>query len=119
MAVAGSSVRYRMRIRMFERFTMISRVLGWDDRFLYIEQSAWKGGDCASQILLRAAVTKPGVKGIVPPQRLVDEMAPGMQSPELPTWAAAWSAAEAERPWPPDASRQRRDADTDDDGSPE
>ena len=37
-------------IRLFQRFTQVSRTLGWDDRFLYMEQSIWIGGDCVGVI---------------------------------------------------------------------
>ena len=42
MTMAGACVRYRRRIRMFERIEIRSRALCWDDRFIYIEQSMWK-----------------------------------------------------------------------------
>lgn len=100
LAVAGASVRYRRRIRMFERITMRSRVVFWDDRFVYFEQSMWKrDGDCANHILLRIAVT--GKAGIVPPARVFDVMGQTAPVPEAPEWVSAWIAAEAQRPWPP------------------
>lgn len=99
MTVAGNTVRYRRRVKMFDRVEMVSRCIGWDDRFLYVEQSMWKGTDCTSQQIVRAAVTS--AAGIVPPARLVAAMGQGTESPPLPGWIAAWIAAEAERPWPP------------------
>lgn len=97
--VAGSTVRYRRRVRMFDRTEMRSRVLGWDHRFLYVEQSMWKGHTCTSHVLLRTAVV--GAGGMVP----MDEAAAALgveTSPPLPDWVAAWIEAEARRPWPPD-----------------
>jgi hypothetical protein len=43
LTMAGASVRWRRRTRVFERLEMHSRCVGWDDRFLYIEQTMWKG----------------------------------------------------------------------------
>jgi len=58
LTMAGASVRYRRRVRAFERVEMRSRAVGWDDRFLYLEQSMWKrSGECANHILYRSAVT--------------------------------------------------------------
>lgn len=48
ITVAGSSPRYRRRIRAFDRFTMVSRTIGWDARFLYMEQSIWRGASAAT-----------------------------------------------------------------------
>lgn len=97
--VAGSSVRYRRRVRMFDRIEMHSRIAGWDGRFLYLVQSMWRDGECTSEGLFRNAVTSR--KGLVP----MDEAAQGIgftgTPPELPGWITAWAAAEAQRPWPP------------------
>lgn len=101
MVVAGSAVRYRQRVVAFERFTMVSRLLGWDHRFLYIEQSMWKAGSCTNHVVLRQAVTRRGAKGMVNPQELLQLLAPGAESPALPDWITAWVAAENARPWPP------------------
>lgn len=99
ITIAGNSVRYRRRIRVFERFAMLSRLTGWDARFFYMEQSIWKGTECANHMLLRAAVTS--AEGIVPPDRVVAAMGHAQESPPLPDWVHAWIAADATRPWPP------------------
>ncbi|NHB77888.1 thioesterase family protein [Rhodobacter calidifons] len=105
MTVAGSSVRYRRRVTMFARITTYSRCLGWDERFLYTEQSMWTGGECASQVLIRSAVVGSAMgarTGIVPPSELAVALGAAPESPELPDWVKAWIAAEATRPWPPE-----------------
>ncbi|WP_289043971.1 acyl-CoA thioesterase [uncultured Aliiroseovarius sp.] len=101
LTMAGASVRYRKRIRTFVRFEMRSRVVGWDDRFIYVEQSMWLGGECANQIVYRSAVTDRS--GIVPTARVVDALRYEGPQPELPKWVQAWIDADAVRPWPPQA----------------
>lgn len=103
MAVAGAAVRYRRRLTLFQRFEMRSRLLGWDARFVYFDQSMWRGTDCAGQAVLRSAAVGTGRAGIVPPARLAAAMGLAEESPPLPPWVAAWAAAEAARPWPPEA----------------
>ncbi len=97
--VAGSTVRYRKRVRMFDRFEMRTRILGWDARFVYLEQSAWRKGDCTSHILIRTAITDKS--GIIPTQKLSEVLLNGVESPALPAWARNWADADATRPWPP------------------
>lgn len=99
MTVAGSSLRYRRRVRAFDRITMRSRGLGWDARFFYFEQGMWVRGECTSHMLLRSAVTS--ASGIVPPAQVAAALGRSGGSPPLPDWVAAWIAAEAARPWPP------------------
>ncbi|WP_306151419.1 acyl-CoA thioesterase [Roseovarius sp. MMSF_3281] len=100
LTVAGVSVRYRRRIRMFETVEMQSRAVWWDDRFVYIEQSMWKAsGECANHILLRTAVT--GKSGIVPPNEVMAEVGQNLTRPDAPEWVNAWIDADTKRPWPP------------------
>ncbi len=100
LTVAGSSVRYRRRVRAFDRITMHSRAVCWDDRFIYIEQSMWVRGQATSDALFRTAIT--GKDGIVPPKTVLAAMGVSPEiSPEIPDWIKAWTDAESLRPWPP------------------
>ncbi len=100
IAVAGNSVRYRRRIKAFQRFTMVSHVLGWDQRFFYLEQMMWSKGECSNHMLLRAAITS--AEGIVTPARMMQAAGVSEHSPELPEWVNAWIEADALKPWPPE-----------------
>lgn len=99
MAVAGASIRYRRRVRMFQRVTMKSKVLGWDARFFYFQQSMWRKGEATSSILLRMAMTDEN--GILPPANIAGLIDWPETSPDLPDYVLAWIKAEAARPWPP------------------
>ncbi|MEM8631193.1 MAG: acyl-CoA thioesterase [Pseudomonadota bacterium] len=98
-AVAGVSVRYRHRLPILVKFTTYTRLLGWDDRFLYVEQSMWQGERCANHMLLRAAFKGP--QGTVPPAEFLGEAGLRSNSPALPLWVTNWIEADATRPWPP------------------
>jgi hypothetical protein len=99
LTMAGVTVRYRRRVRMFHRFEIRSRCVGWDERFIYIEQAMWRRDECANHALYRSAVTD--ANGIVPPARVMAAMGLEAVSPPLPGWVREWIAAEAHRPWPP------------------
>lgn len=101
LTMAGVSVRWRVRIAPFQRFEMQSRALGWDDKFIYLEQSMWlPDGRCAGHALYRSAVTDRN--GIVPTAKISAALGETQPSPPLPGWVNAWIAADAERPWPPE-----------------
>lgn len=99
MTAAGNTVRYRRRVRAFHRVEMRSRLIGWDHRFLYVEQAMWRGGEALNHMLVRQAATDG--RGILPPARLIAAMGHEVQSPDLPAWVAAWIEADLIRPWPP------------------
>ena len=99
ITVAGNSTRYRRRVTLFTKLTQISRVVGWDARFTYIEQSFWRGDECTAHMLLRSAFISKA--GIVPPSTVLAALGQAQDSPVLPDWIAQWIAADGARPWPP------------------
>lgn len=102
LTMAGVSVRYRKRIKPFVKFRMVSRAVGWDDKFFYLEQSIWIGDDCAVQALYRSAITDHN--GIVRPRRLFDHIGFVGDRPTLPAWVQSWIDADHTRPWPPEVT---------------
>lgn len=100
LTVAGNSTRYRRRVTLFQRLTQVSRAIGWDDRFIYLEQSFWRGDDCTAHMLLRMAVISKN--GMIAPHRVLTALGAQTISPDLPPWVQNWIAADAERPWPPE-----------------
>jgi len=99
LTVAGSSVRYRRRVRPFQRVEMRSRLAGMDGRFFYVEQSMWRAAECTSHALYRMAVTDQN--GIVAAPKVLSAMGRTQIMPVLPDWITAWCDAENLRPWPP------------------
>ena len=100
MTMAGANVRYRKRIRAFDRIKMQTRTVCWDNRFLYIEQCMWNSkNECSGHIVYRAAFV--GKDGIIDPQRIFDEIELKQQSPKMPDWLRGWVESEKKRPWPP------------------
>lgn len=100
LTMAGASVRYRQRVRLFQKFTMHSRAVGYDDRFMYLTQTMWSKGHATSSILYRAAVTDKN--GIVPTEQILKAMGVTQWNPVLPEWVQNWIDAEGTRTWPPD-----------------
>ena len=99
MVVAGSSVRYRKRICLFDKIQMRRRVLCADQRFIYLEQSMWVRDCCAGHALYRTAITN--ADGIVTTDHVQKELGHDIGLTEIPGWVAAWITAEDLRPWPP------------------
>lgn len=100
LTMAGASVRYRRRVRMFQRVEVRTRVVGLDDRFMYLQQSMWRKGEATSSILYRSAVTDKN--GIVPTQKVAKALGAEDWQFEMPDWVKAWIAAEDQRIWPPE-----------------
>lgn len=100
ITVAGASVRYRRRVRAFQRIEMRSAFVGRDARFLYVHQAMFDGDEALSSVLIRGAVTS--AQGIVPTDRVLAAIGHDGALPPLPRWVEAWAEADALRPWPPE-----------------
>jgi acyl-CoA thioesterase FadM len=100
LVVAGSSVRYRRRVRMFDKVTMRTQVVGQDEKWTYIAQSIRVKDRPTSSILLRTGVTAQG--GVIPTDEVAAAMGLDKLNTDMPPWVKAWIEADAERVWPPE-----------------
>ena len=99
LVVAGSTIQYRKRIRAFDKVTMKTHIAGFDDRWIYVEQSMWVKGKPCSSALLRTGVTEGGK--VIETSRVLESL--GKRDWELPPtgYVAEWIESDKDRPWPP------------------
>lgn len=90
--IGGALVRYRRPLKPFQPFTLASRMLCWDERWLYIEHRIEAAGVPACLTLVRAAFLKDGT--IVPPQRVAAELGHVGPVPAVPAWVGQWRRAD-------------------------
>ncbi len=99
LTMAGCTVRFRKRIRLFERLEFTATCLGHDERFFYLYVIASHKGVAKSAVLYRGAVR--GKDGAIPFDEVLSAGGVENTLPPLPDWVKAWIAAEDQRPWPP------------------
>lgn len=82
--VGGGQVTYRKSVMPFERFSITSRVVAWDEKWFYIEHLVHKqDGALAATGVMRTLLRGP--QGNVPPRELLALLGlEDMQSPEVP-----------------------------------
>ena len=99
LVVAGSTVQYRKRIRAFNKVTLKTHIVGFDARWIYVEQSMWVGGKPCSSALLRTGVTEGG--RVIETRRVLASL--DMADWQLPPtgYVAEWIQSDNDRPWPP------------------
>jgi acyl-CoA thioesterase FadM len=86
MPVLGSSaIRYRRAVKPFQAFDVTCRVLGWDEKWLYLEHRILLGDDVAAVAVMKAAFLSPS--GRVATQRLLDLAGYTGAAPPLPAAA--------------------------------
>jgi acyl-CoA thioesterase FadM len=89
--VGATFIRYKKSLLPFERFTVRSRIVCWDEKWLYFEHILERRGEVAAQAFVRGLLR--GKSGNVKPRELLELAGvPLMQSPEMPAAVAAWKA---------------------------
>jgi len=99
LVVAGSTIQYRKRVRMFDRVTMKTQLEYIDDKWMYLRQSMWVRGKPASSVIIRSAVTEKG--RLVSPERVRKALNAEDLAPVPSEWLKSWIESEKQRPWPP------------------
>lgn len=90
--VASAAVSFRRALSPFRRYELRSRLLGWDERWFFMEQSFIRGGKLAAYGLVKIQFS--GRSGRLRPQQVIDATGTGISSPDLPQAVMDWQHAE-------------------------
>ena len=72
--VGAVTIRYRREIKAFEKFSLRSRIAGWDDKWTYFEHRFEKDGELAAIAYARGVLRTRG--GPVPTRDVISEPSP-------------------------------------------
>jgi acyl-CoA thioesterase FadM len=86
---------YRRSLPLFARFTLTSRMVCWDERWFYIEQSFTGREGMAALGWVKGLLRSP--EGTVEPQKVLDAVSPGAVSPPMPDVIATWNELTKEK----------------------
>lgn len=100
LVVAGSTIQYRKRIRLFDKITIKTRICAIDERWFYIEQTMYAKGVPTSHALLRTGVTNLMTGKVIDTKQVLDALGMGGLSIPPDTWVQAWIDADKLRPFP-------------------
>lgn len=92
--VVAETVQFRRSLNLFERFEIETRLIGWDEKAIVIEQQFWRGPEAVAHALVRARILK-SAGGPVTPRELAIATGYDPESPPLEGYAARWNADQA------------------------
>ncbi len=100
LVVAGSTVQYRKRIRLFNKVAIRTRLVAVDERWFYVEQVMMVNSKPCSHALLRTGVTNLKDGRVVETAKVLDALA--MADFKLPPndFVQAWIDADKMREFP-------------------
>jgi acyl-CoA thioesterase FadM len=91
--VGSATIRFRRALLPFQRFELKTRVVCWDEKWIYLEQRFVVGGHAVAIGLVKGLFRGP--EGNVAPSVVAEAVArPGLASPPMPASIRTWLAAE-------------------------
>jgi acyl-CoA thioesterase FadM len=89
--VVAETIQFRRSLTLFERFTIVTSVLGWDEKAFLLEQRFERAGETIALALVRARFLARAGGNVTPAQilALAGEL-PAL--PPIPEHAARWNA---------------------------
>lgn len=87
--VAAQTIRFRRSLRLFERFVITTRVVGWDDKSIFLEQIFTRGDERIAHAAVEARFLSQRGGGVTPAE-LLAVIGHHEVSPAIPPWILAW-----------------------------
>lgn len=86
--LAAATIRYRRALAPFKRYELRSRMVGWDEKWFFMEQRFEVEGEVYAYALIKGVLVGPRDK--VPPAEMARSVGHGGASPEMPAHLQAW-----------------------------
>jgi acyl-CoA thioesterase FadM len=92
--VASETITFRKSLSLWQRFTIESRVLGFDDKAVYVEQRMVRpGSDGEPEVYAQSFIRSRFLRkagGTVPVPELIEAFGTAPAEDELPDWIERW-----------------------------
>jgi acyl-CoA thioesterase FadM len=93
--IGAAWMTYRRSLPLFAQFQLLSRLVCWDDRWFYMEQTFTGSEGLAAVGWVKGLLCGPD--GTVDPQTVLETIAPGVMSPTMPESIATWNELTREK----------------------
>jgi len=88
-------ITYRRSLPLFSGFSLTSRVVCWDEKWFYLEQTFTGRSGLVAVGWIKGALRDSN--GTVDPQRVIEKVAPGLLSPPMPEAISTWNELTREK----------------------
>lgn len=90
--VSAQTITYKRSLKLWQRFVIATRVLGFDDRAVYMHQEFRRGGKLVARAVVQARFLKRS-GGTVTTAELLEVSGPPAEHVELPEWVTDWASS--------------------------
>lgn len=87
--VGDAAAKFRRGLRAFERYEIRTRLLGWDEKWTFMEHRFVRRGRVAGVVVMRGVFQ--AQDGLMTPAEFARAFGVPERSPPLPAWVESWS----------------------------
>jgi acyl-CoA thioesterase FadM len=88
--VAAETIRFRRSLRLFDRFEVETRVIGWDEQAFLLTHQFLRGSEVVAEAVIRSRFLKRG-GGKATSTEVLELLGASGPSPALPEFVATWN----------------------------
>lgn len=97
--LSAAQMRYRLPLLPFQKYTLTTRILCWDEKWFYMEQrfiinGGKKDGAVAAIGLLKGSFFSKAKRATAPVDEIVQAIGQPIDSPAFPAYITEWAKAE-------------------------
>jgi acyl-CoA thioesterase FadM len=90
--VGAAVIRFRRALAPFERYELRTRIVGWDEKWFWLEQRFERAGELVAAGAVKGLFRN--AKGNAPTAEVLDVLG-ASEPPQIPEWILAWQRADA------------------------
>lgn len=91
--VSAETIYFKRALKVFQRFKVESRVLGWDEKYFYLQQRFVRKDELIAQAIIQAQFRKK-MGGPVSPAEIIALDNPPKDFSAIPEWVINWSKSQ-------------------------
>lgn len=87
--VADETISFGKSLDLFDKVHLITKIHGWDDKFIYLEQTFTKNDETLAGGIVKSCILNK--IGFIPTKMLLSAIEHNEKSPELSDWIKDWT----------------------------
>jgi acyl-CoA thioesterase FadM len=91
--VVGEKMRFKKSLAPFQKFEIGTRLMAWDEKYIYLEHRFYRGSEVMAWGCIRARFIKK-TGGLVTPAEMIQLLGITVPAPTPPDYLAAWIQSE-------------------------
>lgn len=92
--VASEAIRFKKSLKLFQSFTLKTKIIGWDDKFIYIRHIFTANAEIYTISIVKLRILKKNPRTTLAPADVFKLGDIQKRSPVIPDWVTKWNESD-------------------------